>query len=103
MLASIPYHLQQQLVQLKLQYSQKKECLIKKLDMHQSKVENIFKIFYDALDQMRENMLQDEYSMRSKMDNFEYQTRALIKKMQTYSLIEFYHEEQPMHDRIQEL
>ena len=71
--------------------------------MNQHKVENIFKIFYDALDKMREDMLRNEYTMRDKMDNFEYMTRSLIKKMQTYSLIEFYHEEQSMHDRIDEL
>ena len=52
---------------------------------------------------MREDMLHNEYKMREKMDNFESMTKALIKKMQTYSLIEFYHEEQSMHDRIDEL
>ena len=41
--------------------------------------------------------------MRARMDDFETQTKALIKKLQTYSLIEFFHEEQSMGDRIDQL
>ncbi len=67
----IPYHLQQQLIQLKTLYVKKKESLIGKLDSHQHKVEKIFKMFYDALDGMRNDMLKQEYEMRSKMDVFE--------------------------------
>jgi len=38
-------------------YSQKKEMIVSKLDSHQTKVENIFQMFYDALDKMRNEML----------------------------------------------
>ena len=60
-LAMIPYSLQQQLVSLKTIYAQKKETLVGKLDRHQFKVESIFKMFYDALDKMRNDMLEQEY------------------------------------------
>jgi len=53
----IPYQLQQQLVSLKLIYSKKKEALVSKLDRHQLKIETIFKMFYDSLDKMRNDML----------------------------------------------
>ena len=71
MLAVIPYSLQKQLVALKMNYSQKKETLVGKLDRQQSRVESIFKMFYDTLDEMRNSMLKQEYEMRSKMDMFE--------------------------------
>ena len=50
MLTAIPYKLQQQLMQLKMTYSKKKETLINRLDEHQHGVEKIYKMFYDALD-----------------------------------------------------
>ena len=53
-------------------------------------------MFYDALDTMRNDMLQQEYEMREKMDIFEQKTRALVSKLQTYSLVEFYHEQQTL-------
>ena len=41
--------------------------------------------------------------MRAKMDNFEKQTKALINKLQTFSLIEFYHEQQALQEHIGKL
>ena len=102
-LASIPYELQKKLIQLRNTYSQKKEVLVKKLDAHQGKVEDIFKMFYDALDTMRKTMLKQEYEMRAKMDHFENQTKALVQQLKTYSLVEFFHEETAMQSRIAEL
>lgn len=67
-----------------------------KLDRHQFKIEDIFKKFYDALDKMRNDMLKQEYEMRSKMDFFEHKTKTLVSKLQTYSLIEFYHEQRTL-------
>ena len=37
-------------MQVKMQYSKKKETLITKLDEHQHGVEKIYKMFYDSLD-----------------------------------------------------
>jgi len=49
-------------------------------------------MFYDTLDKMRNDMLKQEYEMREKMDVFENKTKTLVSKLQTYSLVEFYHE-----------
>jgi len=38
-------------------YSQKKEMIVSKLDSHQAKIEDIYQMFYDALDKMRSEML----------------------------------------------
>ena len=64
--------------------------------MHQTKVESIFKIFYDALDNMRNSMLQQEYEMRDKMDRFELHSKELVSKLKTYSMVEFFHEEETL-------
>lgn len=56
-------------------YSKKKEALVAKLDRHQFKIESIFKMFYDSLDTMRNDMLKQEYEMRRKMDRFEDKVR----------------------------
>ena len=60
-------------------------------------------MFYDALDNMRNDMLKQEYEMRAKMDDFEKQTKALVNKLQTFSLIEFFHEQQTLQDHISKL
>ena len=41
--------------------------------------------------------------MRAKMDKFEKQTRDLVSKLRTYSLVEFYHEESTLHEQIMAL
>ena len=41
--------------------------------------------------------------MRAKMDKFEKQTRDLVSKLRTYSLVEFYHEEGTLHEQIMAL
>lgn len=48
-------------------------------------------------------MLEQEYEMRSKMDNFEMKSRQLVQKLQTFSLIEFFHEEHAMSNQIEHL
>lgn len=55
--------------------------LVKKLDRHQLSVENIFKMFYDELDRLRNDMLKQEYEMRAKMDKFEQETKVLVQKL----------------------
>ena len=49
-LSTICFDLQKQLISLKQMYMKKKETLVKKLDNHQFKVEEIFTIYYDTLD-----------------------------------------------------
>ena len=41
--------------------------------------------------------------MRAKMDMFEARTKALVSKLHTYSLIEFFHEEELLHENIHKL
>ena len=50
--------MQRELSNLKLNYSKKKETLVHKLNNHQVQIEEIFKIYYDTLDTMRNDMLQ---------------------------------------------
>ena len=45
-------------------YMKKKETLVKKLDNHQVQGEEIFKIYYNTLDTIRADMLQQEYTLR---------------------------------------
>ena len=52
---------------------------------------------------MRNTMLDQEYGLRQKMDAFEVRARSLVSKMQTYSLIEFYHEEDVLMNSVAKL
>jgi hypothetical protein len=57
-------------------------------------------MFYDALDAMRKKMLAQEYAMRTKIDMFESRTKALVSKLRTYSLVEFFHEEDKLNENM---
>ena len=95
-LSSICFDLQKELVSLKSMYMKKKETLVKKLDSHQFKVENIFQIYYDTLDNIRADMLEQEYRLRASMDTFEAKTKRLVSDLSKFSTIEFYHEEKEL-------
>jgi len=41
--------------------------------------------------------------MREKIDVFESRTKALVSKMKTYSLVEFFHEERTLTERVDHL
>ena len=41
--------------------------------------------------------------MREKMDSFEAETRQMIRKLSTYSLVEFYHEKDHLEEKIKKL
>jgi hypothetical protein len=45
--------------------------MIKKLDHHQDSIEDLFKVYYDTLDELRYNYLGQEYSLKNNMDTFE--------------------------------
>ena len=66
-------------------------------------VESIFKMFYDTLDNLRNNMLSQEYEMRRKIDVFETRTKALVNKLRTFSLVEFFHDEAKLNDNMKTL
>ncbi len=63
-------------------------------------VESIFKMFYDTLDNLRNNMLSQEYEMRRKIDMFESRTKALVNKLRTFSLVEFFHDEDKLNENM---
>ena len=48
-------------------------------------------------------MLAQEYEMRAKMDLFERSTKHLVKQLHTYSLVEFYTEEESLKEKIMRL
>ena len=102
-LSTICYDLQKQLVALKNEYMKKKETLVKKLDSHQFKVESIFQIYYDTIDQIRTDMLEQEYRLRASMDRFETKTRRLVSDLSKFSTIEFYHEEKELQKEVAKL
>lgn len=77
-ITSIPFQLQKQIIQLKILYQKKKETLVDKLDSHQLSVEKIFKVFYDELDRLRNEMLNQEYTLKRKMDEFESETKSIV-------------------------
>ena len=67
--------------------------MIKKLDSHQEKIENLFKVYYDTLDEIRNTYLGQEYSLRKNMQSFEGQIAELMEDVRKYNYIEFYHEQ----------
>ena len=80
------------MIKLKHAYISKKEGLIKKLDTHQEKMENIFKVYYDKIDEMRFKVLEQEYKLRDNMDYFEHNIQNILRDIKKYNYIEFYHE-----------
>jgi vacuolar-type H+-ATPase subunit E/Vma4 len=64
--------------------------LINRLNTQQQGIESIFKIYYDALDSIRNEMLGEEYKLRTQIADFENKTRKFVKTMENYSVYEFY-------------
>lgn len=73
------------------------------MNSHQRGIEDIFKLYYDILDQIRSETLAQEYKLRKQMSNFEHLTRKVVGNMQKYSMIEFYHEQHELEQRLKEL
>jgi hypothetical protein len=67
--------------------------MIKKLDHHQERIENLFKVYYDTLDNLRSQYLGQEYQLRQSMDSFEQSIAELMNDVKKYNYIEFYHEQ----------
>jgi hypothetical protein len=59
----------------------------------QKSIEDLFKIYYQTLDDMRENILKQEYSIRETMIVFDKDLKHLISNLSKFSLLEFYHDE----------
>jgi len=54
--------------------------IYERLVQHQSKIEEFFKVYYDALDKGRREMLAQEYEIRDQMEQFEGQMRRLLDR-----------------------
>ncbi len=52
-LADICQQVQQDVIKLKHSYVAKKQQIMKKLDHHQERIEELFKVYYSTLDEMR--------------------------------------------------
>jgi hypothetical protein len=60
-------------IKLKHAYVAKKQQTVQKLDKHQERIESIFKVYYDTLDDLRSQFLGQEYHLRRTMDSYESQ------------------------------
>ena len=63
----------------------------------------MFKIYYDTLDNLRFQLLGQEYEYRSKMESFEKNVKKLVSYLKNFSLIEFYHEEKSINKQMKDL
>ena len=60
-------------------------------------------MYYDTLDQIRSDMLSQEYRLRASMDHFEAKTKRLVGDLSNYSTVEFFHEEDYLKKEISNL
>lgn len=49
-------------------------------------------MYYDTLDDLRNQYLGQEYSLRQTMDSYERQIQSLMRDIRKFNYIEFYHE-----------
>ena len=54
--------------------------IYERLVQHQNKIEEFFKVYYDALDKGRREMLAQEYEIRDQMEQFEGQMKKLLDR-----------------------
>ena len=69
------------MVDLRSMYFNKKNSLVTKVYSHLGKMESVFKVYYDALDDMRHEMLGEEYQYLEKMDSLEHKLARVVKSM----------------------
>lgn len=53
--------IQERVTELKHNYQVKRSTLLNKVAKQQNNIEDLFKIYYETLDAMRENILKQEY------------------------------------------
>ena len=92
--------LQEKLNSLKIKYETKRATLINKLNTQQKYIEEIYKVYYDTLDEMRNDMLGEEYKLRKRIAEFETQTRKFTSNMENYSIYEFYTDQAGLEEQI---
>jgi len=95
-LHSVCSNLQSKLVDLRSMYFSKKNTLVTKVYTHLGKMESVFKVYYEALDNMRHEMLGEEYEYLEKMDGLEHKLARVVSSMKKYNVMEFFHEEKDL-------
>jgi hypothetical protein len=60
-------------------------------------------VYYDTLDELRYQMLGQEYKLRDNMDYFEKTIKVLMKDIKGYNFIEFYHEQHSLLGKIKDI
>lgn len=102
-LAETCRQIQEDVIKLKHAYVSKKKQTLQKLDKHQERVEAIFKVYYDTLDELRSQYLGQEYHLRGTMDRYEDQIQTLMRDIKRYNYIEFYHEQYNLQQTIRDI
>lgn len=81
-------------------YYSKKNTLVTKVYAHLGDMEKVFKVYYDALDDMRAEMLGEEYQYLEKMDSLEHRLDKVVSIMKKYNVMEFFHEERELNQQL---
>jgi len=82
-------------------YFSKKNTLVTKVYTHLGKMESVFKVYYEALDKMRHEMLGEEYEYLEKMDGLEHKLARVVNSMKKYNVMEFFHEERELNQQLE--
>ena len=62
------------------------------MTMHMNELEDHFKLYYDTLDKMRQEVLKNEYETNLVFKTFESRLRKLLSEVQSKNVIEFFYE-----------
>jgi len=88
------------LIDIRALYFSKKNTLVTKVHNHLGQMESVFKVYYDALDKLRYEMLGEEYEYLAKMDGLETRLTRTVKIMKNYNIMEFFNEEKELREQL---
>jgi len=63
-------------------------------------MEKLFKFYYDYLDEMRMDVLGEEYKIRMQMDEIEDKIKRIVSELKTFNYVEFYHNSESLNEDI---
>lgn len=99
-LHAVAADLQKMLIDIRALYFSKKNTLVTKVHNHLGQMESVFKVYYDALDKLRYEMLGEEYEYLAKMDGLETRLTRTVKIMKNYNIMEFFNEEKELREQL---
>lgn len=99
-LYSVAADLQKMLIDVRALYFSKKNTLVTKVHNHLGQMESVFKVYYDALDKLRYEMLGEEYEYLAKMDGLETRLTRTVKTMKNYNIMELFNEEKELREQL---